>query len=65
MFQYDGPSLEDGFLFLDEPVEEDPEEELSEEELLLEQQEVMLSQKQGDWLDGYLDAMDELEEEVF
>ena len=38
--------------------------ELSEEELLAEEQELMISQQQGAWLDGYLDAIDELEEEV-
>ncbi len=43
--------------------EEFSEEDLSEEELQQELADIMVSQQQGNWLDGYLDAMEELEEE--
>ena len=46
--------------FYDEALQE---EELSEEALLEEEREFQISQQQGNWLDRYLDAMDEWEEE--
>lgn len=39
------------------------EEELSEEELMAAEEEFLVSIQQGNWLDGYLDAMEEWEEE--
>lgn len=52
------------FCFGEEVIAEDfTEEAPSEEELLLEMREQIVSQQQGDWLEGYLDAMDEWEEE--
>lgn len=47
-------------MFGEDDEEEFLEEELSEEELLAEEQEFMVSMQQGNWLDGYLDAMDEM-----
>lgn len=38
------------------------EEEPTEEELLAEEADFLVSQQQGNWLDGYLDALDEWEE---
>ena len=53
------------FCELDEILMDDEisQEELSEEELLEEARELQISQQQGDWLDGYLEAMEEWEDD--